>query len=743
MNANGEGAAGAEKAAQIGYLSDASIDDPDADLFRRKPFANRIADTIASRSDPKSLVVGLYGRWGEGKTTVLNFIERQIENHDNVVPVRFNPWLYQGETQLLLSFFETLASAIDRSLTTRKEDIGKWLRTLGTALGTVSVGIGVLNATPGPALQNLGQNLSSIDILEKRKLLEDALAESGKRILVMIDDIDRLDNNEIATIFKLVKLAADFEHTAYILAFDQDVVASALAKRYPGSESSGNSFIEKIVQVPIELPPADVGVLQSMTFEAMINVLTVSGIEIDDSDMGRFASVFARSLAPHIGTPRMAKRVANAIEFVVPLVAGEVNIADLLLLETLRVLFPRVYKRMPNAKTALLGTAFDYMGHDATELVKAQVEILLEGLDPSATTHVQGVLRELFPRIERLYTNYHYGVESIPGWTDSQRICAPDYFDRFFSYGIPIGDVADTDLRDFIKQLRSGTSEQIAEALGILYENSSPQRVIQKLRPLETGLDAISAKTLALAVSMQSDRLTDPLTSPMAGIVTSFAQSAMHIASLLRQLQQSDRAPLVRIVIDSSPSLPFASEVLRWSRALSGADVAEEAKVLSASEIADLEVALGERVARDAAAMPLFVSVPRYAPALYYDWLRGAGKSAVEQHLTTACSGNVENCLVLVRAFMPNAWSMVSWLPVGSQVERNTYDTIAELIDPQVLVDVFANSYPSTALEQLPNDMTGLDEQEQSAIRFVSIHRFVQAHPSAPPNGAATSASDE
>ena len=136
-----------------GYLGDAPLDDPAADLLRRRPFAHRIADTIASRTDPTSVVVGIYGQWGEGKTTVLNFIEQRLADSEGIECVRFNPWLYQGESQLLLSFFESLASAVGRTLKTRKEEMGTWLRTLGTALGTVSVGIGIVNATPGAALQ--------------------------------------------------------------------------------------------------------------------------------------------------------------------------------------------------------------------------------------------------------------------------------------------------------------------------------------------------------------------------------------------------------------------------------------------------------------------------------------------------------------------------------------------------------------------------------------------------------------
>ena len=333
---------------------------------------------------PTSVVIGIYGRWGEGKTTVLNFIERRLAESDSIVCVRFNPWLYQSESQLLLSFFESLATAVGRTLKTKKEEMGKWLRSLGTALGTVSVGPGIVGVTPGSALQSVGTSLSSVDIREKRCQLEELIAESGKRIVIMIDDIDRLDDGEIATVFKLVKLAADFSYTAYVLAFDQGVVAKALAKRYADSEGSGSSFIEKIVQVPIELPRAHEGILQDITVEAMGKVLHGAAAQLTDDDANRFALVFQRYLAPHIGTPRMVKRIANAIEFVVPLLDGEVNVADLLLLQTTSVLFPSVYRQMPGVKDALLGELFDYRINNIEDVVRQQLAPLFKGLGDDA-----------------------------------------------------------------------------------------------------------------------------------------------------------------------------------------------------------------------------------------------------------------------------------------------------------------------------------------------------------------------
>lgn len=728
MTATGDDPEGAEQPAPVGYFADAPLLDPDRDRLRREPFAHRVADTISNRTDPTSLVIGIYGRRGEGKTTVLNFIEQRLAESDTVICVRFNPWLYQGESQLLLSFFETLATAVGRSLTTRKEEMGKWLRTLGSALGTVSIGIGLVNVSPGSAVENLGKSLSSVDIHEKRQQLEGLLAESGKRIVIMIDDIDRLDDTEIATIFKLVKLAADFTHTAYILAFDQEVVSKALAKRYASSEDSGTSFIEKIVQVPIELPHADRDVLQTMTLEAMDGALKGVGAELDDADTNRFSTVFARHLGPRIGTPRVVKRIANAIEFVVPLVAGEVNITDLLLVQTLGVLFPEVVRKMPTAKDALLGKAFDYPLNDVENLVRQQLEPLFEGFSKEERDDVTGALRELFPRIERLYSNYHYGQESLPGWHEAQRICAPNYFDRYFSYGIPVGDLADADLKGFLTGVVDMTEEDAAAALAGLYESSSAKRFMEKLRPLETTLNGATVRAVAQAISATSDKLPDPLAGPMAGIVSAFGQAAMHIAVALSRLDQSERAPLVRAIIQTTPSLPFASEVLRWSRITSGNDVAEEARALTPDDIAGLESALAERIADESATEPLFIAMPRYAPALYYDWLRGAGREAVEAHLTEVCTANVEMSIAFVRAFMPTAWSMVTGLPVGSQVERNTYDSITGLIDPQVLVDVFAEACPSTLSDEIPDDTSSLSPDERIAFRWAMIHRFVQSH---------------
>lgn len=98
------------------YIADQPIASKSEDRFNRAPFATRIAETLATRSDPSSIVIGLYGPWGDGKTSVLEMMQEDLKIRDEIIVVRFNPWHFQTEDLLLRGFFATLADAMGRSL---------------------------------------------------------------------------------------------------------------------------------------------------------------------------------------------------------------------------------------------------------------------------------------------------------------------------------------------------------------------------------------------------------------------------------------------------------------------------------------------------------------------------------------------------------------------------------------------------------------------------------------------------
>jgi predicted KAP-like P-loop ATPase len=93
--------------------SDSPLKEPSDDRLGRWGFSKRIAEAISSREDSSSLTIGIHGPWGEGKTTVLNFIEHALEEEDDdIISLRFNPWRTGSEEELIVSFFQALAEAL-------------------------------------------------------------------------------------------------------------------------------------------------------------------------------------------------------------------------------------------------------------------------------------------------------------------------------------------------------------------------------------------------------------------------------------------------------------------------------------------------------------------------------------------------------------------------------------------------------------------------------------------------------
>ncbi|WP_332913095.1 KAP family P-loop NTPase fold protein [Algoriphagus boritolerans] len=101
--------------------TDQPISKREDDYFQRYPFANRIAAVIQGHSNKESFVVGIYGKWGEGKSSVLNFMKEELDKDSDIVIIDFNPWLFSDEKQLLMSFFGVLATGINVSLDKKKE----------------------------------------------------------------------------------------------------------------------------------------------------------------------------------------------------------------------------------------------------------------------------------------------------------------------------------------------------------------------------------------------------------------------------------------------------------------------------------------------------------------------------------------------------------------------------------------------------------------------------------------------
>lgn len=316
--------------------------DPKDDLFGHAPFAKSLADSICRYPGSDGLVLALYGPWGSGKSTVLGYVSHYLEQHpegSRPVVVTFNPWWFSGQENLARAFLGQLQAV----LPTKSEKFKK----LGDLLGDFAEGIGGLidlSGMTGGAAGKLGKLIGMVtkrkpkDVPALKSEIGKILKEAGKRILVVIDDIDRLTPEETRQLFTVIKALADFPNVVYLLAFDRDVAAQAIEQQ---SGLPGERYLEKIIQVPFELPPVDRVALRAALFRRLDHVLGGTSDELFDQSY--WTNVFHDGIDPLIQVPRDVVRFTNTLSVTYPAVRGEVNPVDFIALEAVRVFLPDLY----------------------------------------------------------------------------------------------------------------------------------------------------------------------------------------------------------------------------------------------------------------------------------------------------------------------------------------------------------------------------------------------------------------
>ena len=329
------------------------------DILSRSAFAKSLARTILQNSFPSSFTIGLYGEWGSGKTSLLNMILESIEDTDeSVVILRFNPWLCSDTKQLITQFFKQLASAIKLKKPASEkvwELVDQYADLFDTA-EFVPV-VGPFAAKLGKVFgKGANQRVTERkgDLQKSKDQIIKKINEDNIKIIVTIDDIDRLSEEEIIGIFQLVKALADFPNTTYLLAFDYNVVVQALGNVQHGD---GKEYLEKIVQVPFEIPAPSMTSIHNTLFQKLDAILGV--IPEERWNKAVWAELFHYGLKPYIKSIRDVIRYTNVFMLKYELLKDETDPVDLLGLTALQVFEPTVYSRLPHYKDTLCGSDYD------------------------------------------------------------------------------------------------------------------------------------------------------------------------------------------------------------------------------------------------------------------------------------------------------------------------------------------------------------------------------------------------
>ncbi|WP_172652034.1 KAP family P-loop NTPase fold protein [Rhodococcus opacus] len=314
-------------------FTDAPITDASGDRLDRGEFSAHVAHRIAAMGGRDSVAFGLTGAWGSGKTSVLRMIADNMPTPEWSVHY-FTPWAASDSATLVKEFYATIESALPTDV---RKKVGDKLRAMvPLAAGAASM-IPVAGKAASTLVEETGKYFEK-SFQDQFKEASKDIVEAGIRILVVVDDIDRLHADELVAVLKTVRLLGNFPGIHYLLAYDRNTVLDVLSATSIAKNSDrALQFLEKIVQYPFDLPPLQQSDRVREVTTALAKVEATHSLGPILSGRGPFGSPVddLLSLVPSgdLETLRAIHRLVTQFDIALTVIhPSEINAVDLLFL---------------------------------------------------------------------------------------------------------------------------------------------------------------------------------------------------------------------------------------------------------------------------------------------------------------------------------------------------------------------------------------------------------------------------
>lgn len=522
------------------FKFDKPIDSKKEDFLSRKNFSSHLGKSLLTWEENESLVIALYGEWGSGKSSVINLAKEHIdesEQENKPTIVEFNPWFFSDLDNLSQYFFNEIATELeiknddkkDKKIAEKLKLYAKLLqiipekKVLSDLSSKILFGLGLLSISTSQVIQWSGvsiewvkytifglglilfllgifkdfllglsdyfshrANTNKKSLSELKTEIKNDLSERKKKLVIVIDDIDRLNQSEIRQIFRLVRVNADFPNTIYLLAFDRKIIEANLEEQVG---ISGKNYLEKIVQVSFDIPLAKSEKIASFLFQELNRVLET----LPDSherlfDKNYWTNIYHSGFGDLFKNIRDVKRFASSLQFNISQMHQkgimEVNPIDFIAIEAIRLFAPEFYSFIKNNRPLFTSTDRNDHGSRDNNPRKDEIEKALNKLSPELKNHILNLVKRLFPQIDGVF-QYGYsthGYEWQSTWSKSLRICAIKNFNSYFTL-IPGGDEEELSQYEIETILSSMSSiEELEKLLNEYIEKNKIKKVLERIQ---------------------------------------------------------------------------------------------------------------------------------------------------------------------------------------------------------------------------------------------------------------------
>jgi predicted KAP-like P-loop ATPase len=530
------------------YLEDDSpIENASQDLLSRSALVDSLARTILVLQAP---VIALEGEYGDGKSSVLNLLRERLEGH--AVVVSFKTWLPGSENTLVKDLFSDISAECRRAYYVPQLR-SRLLHYAKTISGSIS------------SLKGLSDVFPATSQREEIEEVRETLLRIPRRIVVLLDEMDRLQADELRILLKVVRGVTSFSNLCYVCAFSR----AAIKKIYPkDSLESLEGYFEKFFPFSYALPKPEADFLLTVLkvrLEGVFDSLDWFDAQEDKKKFDkRLTDAWEDVLSKLVTNLRKTTLIVNDVSTAAAPISREVNSFDLVLIEALRRFFPEVYDQVRRNAGAFVETEATWSSRFASE---EQFKLARKTLFADLIKNVQSdgdskpaadLLWWMFPAFA---DQYGQGVAS---WQrkglsrDSnqaereKRIFHEDFFPIYFRYQAPESMYSETEMRKFILAMNESTSMEaqkdlFTRTLGLLPTGdrrrySFLHRLLQSIGRLSDS----AAETLAYAVAEHASEYVYDVLLP------SVAEAGRGMLIVFEVAQRFARSSKVQEILEGS-----------------------------------------------------------------------------------------------------------------------------------------------------------------------------------------------
>lgn len=447
------------------FQDDLPIKHPDEDEFGFGAFSKTISECILRLKEPNGSVIAIHGPWGSGKSSLVNLVVHELEknadkdpNKDPVV-ISFSSWCYRHEEGIVNGFFQEFRSRLPQLNLKPDEtsDIQNLLISLGFAASAEFAAESGVDPVAVEGIKTMAK--SRVDSWRTRRKekkerernvpVEILQREIGnklkKRVLIVIDDIDRLSEEEAKAIFRLIKSVGRIKNVIYLLAYDKEVENAIRMSYY----SEKDSYFEKIVQASFDLPEPNKSKL--------IEILNTRFEDIFENDLmissRRIYETVHEVVVPELKTLRDVHRFSNILSVSYPSVRYKVDVADFIALEALRIFRPRVYQVIRSKKDVLTRAVGYPSDINRLALHHDIEEVYLSDEKESEHIRLRSVLQRIFPSSLREFESPAFS--EVEMWAKEKRARSTFHFDTYFAFSIAEDTISEFEFEEFIQNIHN------------------------------------------------------------------------------------------------------------------------------------------------------------------------------------------------------------------------------------------------------------------------------------------------